>query len=242
MTEANVAGGLPIRIVDIGDLPADMLDEFYDDVLTPSFPDEELLSPDALAAALADPAGTMCASVVVSDDGFVVGGAVGQWFPECRVLLTVYLATHPGRRGGGIGRAVLRAVRQEWLRRYDPLLILGEAEDPRHHRDRGFGDPGRRLAFYVNEGARVLDVPYFQPRLRPEDVRVPHLLLLAFAIDDRSRRGDGLDAAPVRCFLEKNLLANEGTIGDDPETSALRNAVEGPVVQWADPLAAHHGS
>lgn len=235
MTETNVAGGIPLRIVDVGELPESALDEFYDDVLTPSFPDEELLMPDELSRALADPEPRMFASVALTERNEVVGGVVGQWFPECKVILTVYLATHPGRRGGGIGRRILRTVMEEWTRRFDPLLVLGEVEDPRHHRDRGFGDPGRRLAFYASEGARVIDVPYFQPRLRPDEARVPDLLLMTFAVHDRFRLESTVDSAPVRCFLEKNLLASEGAIGDDSETEALWQALDGPVVALLDP-------
>lgn len=235
MTEANVAGEIPLRIIDVVDLPASALEEFYDDILTPSFPDEELLTSDDLADALADPGKGMFASVALTDRNEVVGGAVGQWFPECRVLLTVYLATHPGRRGGGIGRRILRTVTEDWRRRFDPLLVLGEVEDPRHHHDRGFGDPGRRLAFYASEGARVIDVPYFQPRLRPEEVRVPDLLLMTFAVHEQFGLGSTVDSAPVRCFLEKNLLSSEGRISDDAETEALWEALSDPVVALLDP-------
>lgn len=235
MSESNAGGPDRLGIVDAGDAPDGMLDEFYDVVLAPSFPDSELMARDELVASLGDPAGATCAAFAVAQDGGVVGGAVGQWFPGCRVMLTAYLATHPGRRGGGIGRRVLRAVIEDWRHRFGPLLVLGEVEDPRHYRDRGFGDPVRRLAFYASEGAQVIDVPYFQPSLRPGEDRVPHLLLMTFAVDERCRRGDELDSTPVRCFLERNLATNEGGIADDTDTSALWAALTGPTVRLLDP-------
>lgn len=227
--------GLDVR--DSKDLPASKTEEFYDTVLAPSFIDSELIPRAEFLADLNDPRGETVASVALGDAGEILGGAVGQWFPQCRVMLTAYLATRPGRRGGGVGGKILRAVAADWQRRVDPLLIVGEVEDPRHHTDIGFGDPERRLKFYAAAGAKIIRVPYFQPAIHADGDRVPHLFLMTFAVADECRRGDhGIDAAPVRGFLAANLAANEGSVDpDDPATAALLDAVSGPTVELLDP-------
>ncbi|MEE2031950.1 GNAT family N-acetyltransferase [Rhodococcus chondri] len=222
-------------IVDSRQVTPAQLGEFYDAVLAPSFPLSELAPRAELLAGLHDPAGAMRAALAVAATGEIIGGAVGEWFPDCRVLLVTYLATRPGQRGGGVGREVLRAVMAQWRRSIAPLLVVGEVEDPRHHRDNGFGDPVRRLRFYASEGAEVIDVPYFQPALRSDGDRVRNLLLMTFAVDPACRRDDGVDSATVRCFLERNLEGIEGHVGDDPETTALWAALAAPTVPLLDP-------
>jgi hypothetical protein len=130
-------------------------------------------------------------------------------------------------------------VLADWRRRVDPLLIVGEVEDPRHHTDIGFGDPERRLKFYADAGAKIVPVPYFQPAIHAGGDRVPHLFLMTFAVADECRRGEhGIDASPVRAFLEANLAANEGSVDrDDPATAALFDAVAGATVELVDPTA-----
>ncbi len=224
---------MDVRTVGSDHLTRDLLADFYDTVLAPSFPRTELVSREDLLAAL-DADGT-AVTVAVDEADDVVGGAVGQWFPECRVMLTEYLAARPGRRGKGVGRTVLRAVLADWIQRFDPLLVLGEVEDPEHHGDTGYGDPVRRLRFYRGEGAEIVAAPYFQPALHGAGTRVPHLLLMAFAVSGECRTGTGIAAAPVRCFVEHNLAACEGSVGDDEQTRALLGALAGETVALSAP-------
>ncbi len=83
-----------------GGLPASKVEEFYDSVLAPSFVESELVPRAELLADLDDPGDGTVASVALDDTGEILGGAVGQWFPQCRVMLTAYLAIRPGQRGG----------------------------------------------------------------------------------------------------------------------------------------------
>jgi len=230
-----------LDVRDSADLPASKIEEFYDSVLAPSFADSELIPRAEFLADLNDPGGDTVASVAFDDAGEILGGAVGQWFPQSRVMLTAYLAIRPGRRGGGIGGRILRAVLADWQRRVDPLLILGEVEDPRHHTDIGFGDPERRLKFYAAAGAEIIPVPYFQPAIQAGGERVLHLFLMTFAVSDECRRGErSIDASPVRAFLEANLARNEGGVDrDDPATAALFDAVTGATVELVDPAGLH---
>ncbi|MFZ2527989.1 MAG: hypothetical protein WAX14_10090 [Rhodococcus sp. (in: high G+C Gram-positive bacteria)] len=228
---------MTFEIHDSARLPVARVEEFYDAVLAPSFVESELIPRAELLAELSDPRGETVASLALDDAGEIVGGAVGQWFPQCRVMLTAYLATRPGRRGWGIGGAILRAVVEDWRRRVDPLLIVGEVEDPRHHTDIGFGDPERRLKFYAAAGAKIVPVPYFQPAIHTDSGRVPHLFLMTFAVSGECRRGEHrIDAAPIRAFLLANLVGNEGRVDpDDPATAALLDAASTPTIELVDP-------
>lgn len=230
---------MEVDVRDSRDLPASKVEEFYDSVLAPSFVESELVPRAELLADLDDPGDGTVASVALDDTGEILGGAVGQWFPQCRVMLTAYLAIRPGQRGGGIGGTILRAVIEDWRHRVDPLLIVGEVEDPRHHTDIGFGDPERRLKFYATAGAKIVPVPYFQPAIHAGGGRVPHLFLMTFAVADECRRGErGIDASVVRAFLEANLAANEGSVDpDDPATAALLDALSAPSVELVEPAA-----
>ncbi|TGJ94862.1 hypothetical protein DLJ96_17640, partial [Actinotalea fermentans ATCC 43279 = JCM 9966 = DSM 3133] len=58
--------------------------------------------------------------------GRVVAGVVGSWSAEARVLLVQYLAIAPGRRGGGIGAALLGAAVAAWREDLRPVMVLGE--------------------------------------------------------------------------------------------------------------------
>ncbi|WP_420752259.1 hypothetical protein [Rhodococcus sp. O3] len=228
---------MELDVRDSADLPASKIEEFYDSVLAPSFADSELIPRAEFLADLNDPSGDTVAAVALDDAGEILGGAVGQWFPQCRVMLTAYLAIRPGQRGGGIGGRILRAVLADWQRRVDPLLVVGEVEDPRHHTDIGFGDPARRLKFYASAGAKIIPIPYFQPAIQADGDRVPHLFLMTFAVSDECRRGDrSIDASPVRAFLEANLAGNEGSVDrDDPATAALFAAAAGATLELVDP-------
>jgi hypothetical protein len=104
----------------------------------------------------------------------VLGGALGELY-RTAVLLT-YLAVRPGLRGGGIGSALLTAIRSRWLGQRPVTFV--ELDDPRHHPPHpDHGDPARRLRFYGAFGTRLLAIPYFQPRLSPELPRGYHLFL-----------------------------------------------------------------
>ena len=72
-------------------------------------------------------------------------------------------------------------------------MTLAEVDDPRQHAsDLGIGDPFERLKFYERFGARVLDLPYFQPRLTAKGQRAHRMLLLAFDVSN-----DALVDGPV---------------------------------------------
>jgi len=222
---------VPLRSVE-------QLTELYQDVLRPSFPPAELVS---LPSFLEDHAAGRLESLGVVEvpdgaapvsgpgavgPGRVVAGVVGSWSAGARVLLVQYLAIAPGRRGGGIGAALLGAAVSAWQEELRPAMVLGEVEHPRFHAaSEAHGDPEARLRFYARHGGRVLAVPYFQPGTSPGADRVPALLLMTLATEDPD--ATSVPAAPLRTFLREYLADSEGSVADDAPTRALLDSVAG---------------
>lgn len=215
-----------VQVSDIG-LDSPLLDTVYGELLVPAFPPDELITPDELRAGLA--AGLHFVSAVVRD-GRPDGAAVAEWSPAGRVLLLAYMSVRGDVRSGGIGSALMAAVRDTWQERVHPLLTLAEIEHPdAHPSDERRGDPAARLRFYARHGARVLDVPYFQPALRPGTSRVPGMVLGLLATAPELRGADAVPAGPVRLFMTEYLVETEGKVSDDdPATAALFASMEHP--------------
>ncbi|MQM28511.1 GNAT family N-acetyltransferase [Glycomyces albidus] len=198
----------------------------YRELFAPSFPPEELESEAALARALH--AGSASLFAVVDEAGGPVAAAFGEWSAAARVQLLTYLAVGPAARGGGIGGRLLREAVRSWAARRDPCLVLAEIEDPDAPADEAHGDPRRRLAFYEAAGAKVLDVPYFQPGIGGPGARVHGMLLLVLHAAPQLTRGEAVDGGALRTFLEEYLEEAEGTIARDEETAALFAALDRP--------------
>jgi len=196
---------------------AGLLREFHDKVLSPSFPREEYIPPTTI-----DPADDLTI-IACADDGTVIGGALGEVYPESGALLLGYLAVRPGSRGMGVGSVLLAALKERWLGQY-PLAFL-ELDDPRHHDTHpAYGDPARRLSFYGMFGIRVLTIPYFQPRLRADLARGYHMLLGVIPPDGATLPGT-MPASKVTAFLREYFVACEGPSAlDDPEVRWLLDA------------------
>ncbi|GAA4208000.1 hypothetical protein [Actinocatenispora rupis] len=201
-----------------------LVDAIYADILSPSFPPAELTTLAALRAGIT--AGTTTVAVALDAARTPWGAAVGEWYPEARVMLLGYMAARPGNRGLGVGRELLAQSIRAWAGRYAPCLVLAEVERPDAHRaSLAHGDPTARLRFYQRYGARALDLPYFQPALRADEERAYGMLLITLHAEDRFLIGpDLLDAAPVRAFWADYLAGTEGRV-DDPAATRLRDAM-----------------
>jgi GNAT superfamily N-acetyltransferase len=212
-------------LIDIGaDHP--LLEQAYDRLLVPAFPADELLTLDALRGGLSR---GLTPAVLAVDGDRPLGVAVGEWSPGSRVLLLSHLAVDPAARSGGIGRALAAAVLGDWQRRFEPTATLAEVEHPAAHApDPDRGDPAARVRFYARLGARALDLPYFQPSLRPGRARVPGMLLTALAVEPALREGDALPGAPVHAWLTGYFTAGEGRVPEDPAGRALFEAARRP--------------
>jgi GNAT superfamily N-acetyltransferase len=191
---------------------ADLLRKLHDEVLFPSFPGNEYIPPTTI-----DPKDGL--AIIACSGGQVVGGAV----------LLGYLAARPGLRGSGIGSALLGALKERWLGEH-PLVFL-ELDDPRHHvTDPNLGDPAARLRFYGRFGIRLLTIPYFQPRLRPDLPRGYHMILGVIPAGG-GNPPETLPGHQVTAFLREYFADCEGSAaGDDPEVRWLLEAASEPEI------------
>jgi GNAT superfamily N-acetyltransferase len=159
-----------------------LLDVLYREILVPSFRQEELDPLPVIAAAFAEDPPLLDIAAARDAAGEIVGAMVCEWSPSTGVYLLSYLAARPGLRSRGVGTALMRHL-PVWSRARGAVVTLAEVDDPRCHGDEGLvGEPAARLAFYGRFGARVLDLPYFQPGLAGGR-RAHGMLLLAFDVD-----------------------------------------------------------
>ncbi|WP_328719124.1 GNAT family N-acetyltransferase [Streptomyces sp. NBC_00247] len=213
------------RVVDVGD-SSPLVGVIYDEILHGAFIPDELISCDRLRAILRDGLGVLTA--VVDGEGRPLAAAVGEWDPGSRVLLLSYVAVRRESRSGGLGRLLMDEVRGAWQQRFRPEMTLAEIEHPAAHSgDEERGDAAARVRFYERLGARALDLPYFQPALRPGAERVYGMLLIALPPLPGGGGPDGpVDSAPVRAFLTAYFVESEGAVGTDPASARLWRAVD----------------
>ncbi|WP_302968485.1 GNAT family N-acetyltransferase [uncultured Varibaculum sp.] len=185
------------------------------ELLEQAFGPEELGAPEDLIAQLQ--AGQF---QVFSawEDARPLGAAIA-WPATREVTLLSWLAISPRTRGHGVGSKLFRETISALEATVNPLLILGEIEDPQLHapsEDRG--DPQRRWDFYRRLGAKHLDFPFTMPRLSADVPVGEDMWLLSFGgrahsiIDADTGRiaGQGL-GRPLERFL-KTYLADSGEI------------------------------
>lgn len=204
-----------------------LLESLYTDILALSFPPDELQTAEWLRSGVAD--GTVLAAAAVDSSGAAIGAAIGEWSPGARTLLLAYIAVLPGSRGGGVGGLLLSEVTDTWQKRLQPRATFAEVEHPRANSvSVAYGDPSARLRFYAQHGARALDIPYFQPSLRPGSGRVYGMLLTVLALvpECAGARAGTVTPDLVRSFLE--VYYQETVLGSDPASMALRRALERP--------------
>ena len=224
-------GAPETEVVELSAADGALVSEFYRTVLRPSFRDDELVNEGELLETI--DLGTCHVLVVRDDDGTVLGGAVGDWYESSRVQLLSYLAARPGVRGRGLGTLLVRAAVDSWVKLLDPLLVVGEVEDPRYYRntepDSPYGDVVARVRFYERLGVRLLPIPYAQPALWAGARRVSHLLLMVFAVGTGAAMAtDRVDGGVVERFLVEYFTDMEGQVSDDAELTRLLAACREP--------------
>ncbi|MCC3763941.1 GNAT family N-acetyltransferase [Glycomyces sp. TRM65418] len=209
--------------------PGGRLAQVYRELLVPAFPANEIESEQRIAETLEAGRGSLF--IAVDDGGRPAAAAFGRWWEASRVQLLSYLAVAARTRGHGLGGRLLRHAVEAWRERYDPCMVVAEIESPDApmvHED--YGDPRRRVAFYQAAGARVLDLPYFQPGIGDPARRVRGMLLLvlhadpSFAPDDPGR----VAGAPLRAFMEAYLEESEGAKPHDWDAATLFKAIDRP--------------
>lgn len=205
-----------VTVTDARDDDGRFVPEFYRTVLMHSFPPDELDSLDNLLVAVRSDASSIL--IAHGRDGGVVGGAIGDRFPDSNVMLLSYLAIRSDIRSGGVGSTLLRAALADWTRRYAPDLLLLEVEDPRYFAGSAdHGDPVARVRFYERFGARVLPLPYLQPALVPGLARVPKLMLMVIAGTLTQGGATHVPGRSVEAFLTEYFSRCEGPCRADDE-------------------------
>ena len=211
-----------VELVESGETSEQVWRRCYAQVLAPSFPPDELVGEEDFVAACRRPTSLV---VLALDDGYPVGVSVVDGTAEdAPVALLSYLATHPTRRAGGVGSQLMQRLP------IDGPILLVEIEDPRAHTDRGFGDPWRRVEFYRRHGVRALDVPFFQPPVRPGSPRVEGMVL---GVLTPGTMDGHIDAKPVRDYLT-DYLRGSGENLDAPPASTLLMSLAGDTVSVVD--------
>ncbi|MFQ8869575.1 MAG: GNAT family N-acetyltransferase [Varibaculum timonense] len=189
------------------------------ELLEQAFGLEELGEPEDLIAQLQ--AGQF--QVFSAWEGARPLGAAIAWPATREVTLLSWLAVSPRTRGHGVGSKLFREAISALESGNNPLLILGEIEDPQLHapsEDRG--DPQRRWDFYRRLGAKHLDFPFTMPRLSADVPVGEDMWLLSFGgrahsiIDADTGRiaGQGL-GRPLERFLKTYLEDSGETVNAD---------------------------
>ena len=150
----------------------ELVRDAYDAVLAPSFSPDEL---PALPQMMEDFGSSTV--VVATRGGTPIATAVTDHAEVGPIALLSYLAVRADERGTGIGSVMMSALDRVWAGGH-AHVVLGEVHDPRCWPADGDEQPEARLRFYERHGARLLAVPWVQPRLRPEGGRVEGMLLL----------------------------------------------------------------
>ena len=189
------------------------------ELLVTAFGPEELGAPEDLIAQLQ--AGQF---QVFSawEDARPLGAAIA-WSATREVTLLSWLAVSPRTRGHGVGSKLFRQAISALESSNNPLLILGEIENPNTHAPSiNHGDPQRRWAFYQRLGAKRLDFPFVMPRLSPSVPVGEDMWLLSFGgrahagIEASTGRIAGLGLArPLEKFLKTYLADSGETVNAD---------------------------
>lgn len=222
---SSISAPLPV----VEPATVDEISAVHDQILSPSFPTDELMTLERLRDEVAH--GTTSVRVVRDDGGALAGCAVGTWYEEARVLLLDYLALRPGARGGGLGGALLNSSVEAWSIEFEPCIVLAEVEHPDHHDPHPqHGDPEARLRFYAREGARLLPLPYFTPGVGENKVRVGGMML-AVLYAHPSLLGDHdeeIASEPIARVL--HLQADDPADIDEARTELIAAATENPTL------------
>jgi GNAT superfamily N-acetyltransferase len=224
MTGNEVRDADGVAFVDCAQGGVELTRRFYHEVMVPNFRPDELPAEDVLVTALTEGRDTV-GMIATGPGGEPLGGFVAEWYGASRVLLLSYLAVPPQLRGLGLGTRLAQAAGSAWLQRFDPLLVLGEVEDPRFYEvDPNFGDAWARLRLYERLGGQALPLDYFQPALAPGRARVLHMLLLCFLVQPAALVAPGRLAGPIiEQFLRDYFGACEGG-SPDPQLQGLLDA------------------
>lgn len=216
-----MAGRSDVTFVATTDLDGAVLTQFYRDVMEPAFPREELISLNDFVKGYQAADSVHYGTLALRGDE-AVGGALGEYDPNSRLMLLAYLAIREDLRGTGLGSALLDVVLPAWRGELTPTATIAEVEDPRFHRSGPHGDPVARLRFYERLGSQLLPLSYFQPALHPNLPRVRGMFLICLDPD-----ANGVSSAALTSFMDDYVGLCEGpeTRDSDPEYRQFRDQI-----------------
>jgi GNAT superfamily N-acetyltransferase len=204
-----------VALYELGAAPGDLeqLRCFYDDLYSAEFPDPDERESLANMVAYLRGAGQSENGyhiVLARDDGKTVGAAISDYFIASNCGVIEFLVAAPGRRGRGLGTALLRdtetRLASDARRRGRELqLVAAEINDP--FRPGGIPDnldPFTRVRWWGGHGYGRLNFPYVQPALSETQGPVVNLLLAAKSLS--LPPADAVPAALVDGFVRDYLV------------------------------------
>ncbi len=117
----------------------------------------------------------------------VIAGMVADWYRESNCIHLTYLFVHPKYRNKGIAKNLLgkvtNSIIDQIFNKYGIkiLAIFLEANNPSQTQNDSF-NPDLRLKIFKKIGIRIIDIPYVQPALDRNKIRVKNLYLLTIPI------------------------------------------------------------
>jgi GNAT superfamily N-acetyltransferase len=168
-----------------------LLGRFYAECFTPAFPDpDERESLENFEIYLQVKQRGMFGAnnyhVIVATDGDIpIAGSIAAYMAEPNAGAIEYLLVNPDRRGGGLATRMLKfteaALDADARRNGQPIaLIIAEIDDPfRTPRSPGSFNPFNRASIWHNWGFRMLNFPYLQRALTPDQSAMDSLMLIA---------------------------------------------------------------
>lgn len=206
------------------------LEVIYDTLLVPSFRDEQMESLEEILAGVR--AKTIYVIALKDEKHGYVAVTVNYWYAKDQTLLLAYLAVSPKMRGKGLGTSLVFDSKAYLEIELKPALILCEANDPDFDTvSENYGDPVRRLSFYKDMGARIVDVPYFQASYDyPVAMVNMYLLVLPGKYMETStafNENREIRSRTIHDFF-LSYMETDTEPDEDPEFTALFNSLKRP--------------
>lgn len=212
----------------LAEMDPDLRSEVYATVLSPAFDVDELPGEDVFLEDYAD-----AVAVVATRDGRPIGVGVTDGPDASPIALLSYLAVAADTRSTGVGSALMTGLSALWSEWGTPV-VLGEVHDPRRWQEDEGERPAARLRFYERNGARLLMVPWVQPRLASTSGRVGGMLLLVMHSDPADRAE--VPGAWMQEWVSGYYSSCEEPVDPegDPTLRALLSRCAAPAVPIAD--------
>lgn len=152
--------------------------------------------------------------LVAQENQRLLGGVAFEYYQESRNGLITYLAVIPGYRKRGLARALLNESRQileNEARQAGKALnyILAEVEDPSKIKDSNGFDPKTRIEVFARLGAKIVGIPYIQPKLEGGAGSCDYLLLIAMF-----ESGNYIPGSLLKLFFREFFIAT-GTMNPE---------------------------